>query len=55
MKHNYNVIVHETDDEIVFTTNDRDAAKLLELVCDEANITDNSDEYHYQGWVSKKK
>ncbi len=53
-KSDYNVVVHETDDEIIFTTHDRIAASLLEKIVDGANLTNNENEYHYQGWVSKR-
>lgn len=49
-----NTIVHETDNEIVFTTNDREQAMLLDYIVDEANVTDNETEFHYQGWLKKK-
>jgi hypothetical protein len=54
LKDKYNVIVHETDTHVVFTTNSREAAALLEKICDEANVTDNNSEFHYQSWLLKK-
>lgn len=49
-----NVIVHEHEDKIVFTTIDKDTAELLLLVCEDANITDSESEYHCQAWLTKK-
>lgn len=53
-KKDYNAVVHETDDEIIFTTNNKVAAELLSHIVDDANITESDVEYHFQGWIKKK-
>lgn len=49
-----NIHIQLYQDKVVFTTGDREIAKILEKICDEANITDTPDEYHYQGWITVK-
>ena len=50
---NVHVQVTKFDDNevVVFTTTDRKVAAILMLICNDANITDTSNEYHYQGWL----
>ena len=53
-----NVHIQEDDEMIVFTTNDRDAAKILEKIIksDSINITESEEEingFHWQGCMLK--
>lgn len=48
-----NTIVHEFDNKIVFTTNDRSQAALLQHICEDSNTTETSHEFHFQGWVDR--
>ena len=51
-----NTIVHDHETDVIFTTNDREAAKLLELIVDGSNVTEGPQEvngFHYQGWLKK--
>ena len=49
-----NVYIQEFEDKIVFTTVNKEAARLLILICDDANITDTAVEYHCQAWIKKE-
>ena len=48
-------LIDDGKDYVVFTTGDRKIADILDKVCDEANVTDIADEFHYQGWIEVKK
>lgn len=51
-----NVHIQEDEEMIVFTTNDRAAAAILDKICTSANITENDKEingFHYQACILK--
>ena len=52
-----NCHIQEVENQIVFTTTDREVAAMLEKICKDANITDPDSDggYHYQGWITKEK
>ena len=39
-------------DKVVFTTTERTIGELLLKVVEDANISDNKEEYHCQGWIT---